>query len=254
MVSLGLLGIALPALLPDGVPPDPNDFRQNPDDRAKILRSNVQELYGVLEQRVATGNATGEERDTILREEARRYASWLDRSGAKQSESFDLGELYRTAKAWPEAERQFQIAVDFYKGRSEDLYVNSLLRLAHVRAEMGMNEGIADTIRRTYGAARGNKPPILLGVYLEIAPALARHKKYELAAQLIEEACGQHAQALVNLQSISGQIFMQARQYHLRQAAASARSLYIDAGQAEKADEVYERIMQLARQAAPAPG
>lgn len=253
VVVLGMFGILSPGLLPDSIPPDPNDPAQNPDERARLLRKNLAETYRVLDNRVSNEDATPAQRDEVMRAEALRMANWLSSVGPKQSEAFDLGELYRSAQDWKEAERQFEIAVDFYQGRSEDLYVNSLLRLAHVRAEKGESESVGTLIRETYSASRGNKPPILLGVYLEVAPALAKHKHFALAAKLVEEAADQQFLAIVNPDSTSGQVFLRTRPYHLRNAAKYAQTLWTDAGQPTNAERAYREIMQLAKRSDPGP-
>lgn len=243
----GMFGMLFPMILPDNVPPDPNDPLQNPADAITIVRKNLASLYFRLEYRRLRRQITVERRDELMREEAERAIAIVRRLGVKEEEKFEYGEILRTAREWEAGAEAFRESAAYFKGRNVDLAINSLIRQAHCYAELGEAEKAVRTARETFSAPPGNKPSILLAVYLEIAPALYRVGKTEGLPELIEGAMRQHAEAVVDVNSTAGVAFEKARRYHIVQAAIFASQIYTDRGQTAKASAV----MALADQLAP---
>lgn len=251
LLGLGVFGIGLPAILPDGVPPDPNDPRQNPDEAIRIARENLAKLHWQLEERVVKKKLSAERQSELMVEEASQYADLLRTIGVRPSEAFGYGEVLRTARRWGDAATAFQSAVKHHRQNNEDLYINSLLRLAHCYAEEGRGVEAVETTRISFGASPGNKPSILLAVYLEIAPALLRHRYTEGVAEMIEDAMRQHAEAVVNPESTPGQMFLAARRFHLSKAAQLAAGIYEQKGEQGAADRVRQLVDKLIPESTP---
>lgn len=229
-----LLALGLPAAvffgLKDSVPPDPNDVLQAESGGLALATRNVEELFWTLENKRANGDLDDQRASDLLQQYARQQVEQVRRTGAEKESTFTFGELLRAGKLWAEAQKVYEQVIE-ENPKNEDLFVNSKLRIAQcLAAQNRVPEGLA-AIRETFWASSGNKPPILLGVYLDFAP-VARGKGHDVEiAKVIREAVNQHLEASVNPASVSGQAFLGARRIHVQRAFQIAIAL-LDQAQA----------------------
>lgn len=246
-----LLAMGMPALvfygLKDSVPPDPNDVLQVDSGGLAIATRNVEQFFWNLEAKQANGDLDADRAKVLLEEYARSQVEAVRRTGAEKESTFMFGELLRAGKLWSEAQAAYEQVLK-ESPDNEDLFVNSKLRIAQcMAAQDRVEEGLA-AIRETFSASAGNKPPILLGVYLDFAP-YAQGKGHDVElAKVIREAVDQHLAANVNPTSVSGQAFLGVRRIHVSRAFLLAIAL-LDKAQAVDLSSAYrmERAATLDR-------
>ena len=226
------LGAVVFAVLRDGTPPDPNDPLQSREDGITLARSQLERLFWKLDEQVALKKITKQRADELLRERASELADGLRTAGISRRQSFEYGEVLRTAGRWEEAAASFRDAIET-AGDNEDRAVNARLRLAHCLAKMGQVAEAIRYARETFSASPGNKPPILMAVYLEIVPSVEFPDHEEELASLTRDAIYQHTQAVVFPETLPGQAFMNAKTHHLSNAWKLAISLAEKAGRSD---------------------
>lgn len=207
----------------DDVPPDPNNPSLNENNSLEIVEKNIKRGYFQLYTRQLAHEISVENRDKMFVRFAREQAAYL-RPVAGTEVAYRVGEVFRTAQMWREAENAFRRSLKEY-GTDPDRRANDSLRLALCLAKQGnTTEAIALT-KGTFSAPPGNKPPILLAVYLEIAPALEGQVPNSEIATLIREAVQQHRLAVVVRESEAGQQFEMVRDFHINKALRYADKL-----------------------------
>lgn len=223
--SIGLLG--------DAVPPDPNDYETPNVDRLGLMERDLRRMYERLTVKRLSRRVDAETSERVFREFAESVADQVFITQVPKTEAFRYGEIFRAARQWSKARDAFRLAVSA-AGDNEDRRVNDLLRWAHAEAELGQVEEAVRIVRQTFDAPPGNKPPILMGVYLEIVPAARRERGDErLLGRLLLDAMKQNLEAEVVPESPSGQMFLWAQPRHLLRAADLAAELFQASNDAE---------------------
>ena len=223
-----LAALAMLMVLRDSTPPDPNSPLESRDGLKNITK-NVAELSMRLEILKNGRKITEQQQRDLLAEYAREQAGII-KPRIRRTDAFDYGNLLRTAQEWQSALEQYRVAAGLYKDKNEDLYINTLLRIAHCLSAEGKLLDAITTARESFASAPGNKAGILYAVYLEIVPAgLGKGHDLQLAA-LIEEAIQQMELAVVEPHSAAGIRFLSAKPHHIRKAWDLAMSIYSGSG------------------------
>jgi hypothetical protein len=112
---------------------------------------------------------------------------------------------------------------------------------------LGDVKAAISTARSTFDAKANDKAPILMAVYLEIAPAgEGKGEDLELG-QLIDDAIEQGKQTTVDVNTEAGKNFAFALKFHIRAAYIKAAELYDRAGRADLAERDRSKAQAISR-------
>lgn len=225
-VILVFLVIVMLGIAKNATPPDPNDPGQNPDNSVEIAEKNISELFWRLDALVRRKVMTPEESRKVLVQYATNHVEKINVASVRTSEAFRYAELLRTAERWSEAQKYFEMAM-VNEPKNSDRIVNSRIRIAHCLAMQGKPEEAIKMAREAFDAPPGNKPSILLGVYMEVAPAARGQGMDVELARLIADAVDQHLMSTVDGASLPGQAFLNSRRHHIGAAFRLAKQLAI---------------------------
>jgi tetratricopeptide (TPR) repeat protein len=190
---------------------------------AEQLQINMQNTYERLEKRVTTGEITAQQSKEQLKAYANQIADSLDVERLVSDDLWRYGEIFRTAERWDLALATYELAVK--QAKTEDRRVNDSLRLAQCLAIKGDVEKAIEVARGTFTAPPEEKAPILLGIYLELAPVARGKGKDKDLAQLIVDATAQHMQARVDPTTEGGKAFLEVQKSHIIRAQQLAIQL-----------------------------
>jgi tetratricopeptide (TPR) repeat protein len=216
-----------------GTPSDPNDPRQAGILTPEVLRRLIAGASDSLLERVRSGEITDAQYKDFLAKAAQEYLSKVPIDRIPPARAWEYGEIYITARRWPDARKALEIAVKAAK--NEDRRVNDNLRLARVLAEMGEVEQAIKTARSVFDTNDNAAAPILPATLLEIVPAGAGKGKDPELAALLEEAIKCEMRTIVDPNSQPGKDFLLARPFHVRNAWKKIVELYQNVGLTDEA-------------------
>jgi predicted negative regulator of RcsB-dependent stress response len=232
-----------------GTLPDPNDPNDVSVVQPDVLRSSLKGASDALLERMAKGELDRSEFERYMAEYANKLLESTNIQAIPPERAWEYGEVFRTAKRWPEAEKVLRLAVK--SAKNEDRRVNDTLRLAHVLAQEGQVAEAVKLARTTFDTPPQEKAPILTAVLLEIVPA-GRGKGSDLElAKLLEDAIPQAEQTLVDNKTESGEAFIFARPHHIHNARRTVVELYEDAGRSDLAERAMQREEEASRRRNP---
>lgn len=229
-ISLGSL-----ALLPGcqtSTYPNPNAAMRIRKDPERMKR-NLMDSRERLNERIAQGEVTPEDRDRLLREEAQDYAELIPLDEIAPEDAWHYGDVYRDAGDWESAYRLYDVARQV--AVTEDRRVNDNLRFARAAAHLGNLDEALEAAGSTFSAPPEEKAPILPGILLEVVPAARDKGRNVELAELLEGAIEQHRLTSVDPSSDAGQAFLIARPHHMRRAWSTVVALYDRAGESQRA-------------------
>lgn len=189
----------------------------------RVARRNLQNAYESLARRQRRGEIDQAALDDLLAQYARSQAAKLDLRSVPAGAAWDLAEIHRTARSWPEAERLYRIVLE--RAKSDDRRLHARLRLALVRARQGDVDEAIGFARQAMATPPEGRAPILPAVLYEIVPAAQGQGRDSELARLLREAMALHQTAVVDPWSDAGRAFLIARPRHLRLAAELALRL-----------------------------
>lgn len=234
-VSLALLVLALAGCKVESYP-DPNDPQTAGERQADVILTALNEEYASLARRAERNEIDPAMVTPLLAEEARELADKIDASNITADNAFKFGQIYRTAEMWPQAQAQYEAAVQHAKETgNQDRLVNDRLQLARVLAHQGKVEEAIRIARESFEAPPGDKGAILPAVLYEIVPPARGHGKDSELGSLLQDAIAQHMLVVVDPTTIPGQAFAAAKPSHIRRAWDAAISLYVSADDEPKA-------------------
>lgn len=231
---------------------DPNDVAQ-----AGILTPNViQEQLEIASDELNARKAVGEIGDrrfhALMAQIARDYIAQAKDKTVNEGNAALWGEIFITARDWPQAEAAFELArkADFAQ-RTRDYvalgrYDTDILRLARVKAELGKVEEAVTLTRSIFDVTPKAKAPILPAVVYEIVPAGAGKGHDQELAELLKDAVAQHQQVLIDPNTDAGRDFLLARPHHIHRAWEMAADLYLNAGKPELAQAALDQAKEAA--------
>jgi len=225
---------------------DPNDPKEAGIMAPDVIRRQLKGTSDMLMERVNKGEMSDAEFKNLIAKRANELLSDLPLDKVEEARAWEYGEVFRTAKRWPQAKEALQIAVDYaIKTKNEDRRVNDLLRLAHAEAMLGEVGPAIQTAEKTLDATPGGSAPILPGVLLEIVPAAKGKGKDAELAKLLEQAILKHMATVVDPKTEPGKMFLMARPYHVRNAWRTVVELYAKAGKDEEARKALARSEEM---------
>ncbi|AIE85213.1 hypothetical protein [Fimbriimonas ginsengisoli] len=226
-----------------GTLPNPNDPKDVGMLSPQVMRRNLASVTESLANRHARRELTDREYRDLVTKAANELLESVDPSNVAPAQAWEFGEVLRDGKRWPEAEKVLRTAVKYaVSTKNEDRRVNDTLRLARAIAEQGRTEEAIKTARTVFDASPVQSAPILLGVYLEIVPAVHEPKGHEVElAKLIEDAIAIHMRTLVDKGTEAGKLFLAARAHHVAAAWRVASALYDAGGRHDAAMKALEK-------------
>jgi tetratricopeptide (TPR) repeat protein len=222
-----------------GTPVDPNDARQAGMLTPEVLRRNLAGASDSLLDRVRRGEIDDAEYKELMAKAAQTLLSQVDIAQIPPNKAWEYGEVYITARRWPDAKKALEIAVKAAK--NEDRRVNDNLRLARVLAETGDVDGAIKTARSVFDTDDKAAAPILPATLLEIVPAAEGKKKDAGLARLLEEAIKCEMRTIIDPETQPGKDFLFARPFHIRRAWEKVVELYVKAGMDSEAQAAQKR-------------
>lgn len=221
--------------------PDPNDSHDGPV-AVELLNKQMRSLNEGLYTRWQKGEFNERTYLSLLSQGADEILQGVKLEGMDPDDLWQYGEVLRTAKRWPEAEKILRLAVKYAKEqRNEDRRVNDSLRLAQAEANLGKIDKAITTTKSTFDVRNEDAVPVMMGTLYEIIPA-ARGKGYDLQlAELLEGAIQVHERAVVDPKTDSGKAFLMARPGHIRRAWATIGELYESAHRPDLAAKAVQR-------------
>jgi tetratricopeptide (TPR) repeat protein len=242
-----LAGLAFSAVLGCQLPtlPDPNDPTNAGVMAPDILRRNLSGAADAFFDRVRRGEISEQEGKRMLAEYATGLLNDVRPEQVSPDRAWEYAEVLMTANRWKEARSMLEIAVK--NPPTEDRRVNDNLRLARCQAMLGDVKTAITTACSTFDAKPNDKAPILMAVYLEIAPAgEGKGEDLELG-QLIDDAIEQGKQTTVDVNTEAGKNFAFALKFHIRAAYIKAAELYDRAGRADLAERDRSKAQAISR-------
>ncbi|MBC8063254.1 MAG: hypothetical protein H7Y17_00365 [Chlorobia bacterium] len=225
---------------------DPNDAKTAGILAPDVIRRQLKGTSDMLMERVAKGQISDDEFKTMIAKRANELLKDLPLDKVEVSRAWEYGEVFRTAKRWPQAKQALEIAVaDAEKTKNEDRRVNDLLRLAHAEAMLGQVPIAITTAEKVMNAPPEGSAPILPAILLEIVPAAKGKGQDPALAKLLEEAIKKHMATVVDPKSEPGQMFLVARPHHVRNAWRMIVELYAKAGKDEEARQALARSEEM---------
>ena len=207
-----------------GYLPDPNVAQPGRAISVDSLYSSLEGFSYYLNQRQDSRQISRAEYTRYIIDWTAELSKKLKPASIPPAGAWKSGQIYRTARMWPEAEAELKRAVDWAsEAKNPDRRVNDLLRLAQVQAEQGRVDDAIATARRTFDSKPEEAAPILVSILLELVPSAAGKKRDAKLADLLDEAAA--LEVKVDRTKDAGKIFMQARPFHLRKAAEKSRDL-----------------------------
>ncbi len=221
---------------------DPNDTKTAGILAPDVIRRQLKGTSDMLMDRVSKGQMTDAEFQELISKRANELLDELPMEKIDPARAWEYGEVFRTAKRWPQAKQALLVAVEFaVKTKNEDRRVNDLIRLAHAQAMLGDVKGAILTATMTLDAQPGGSAPILPGVLLEIVPAAKGKKHDEELAKLLERAIEKHIATVVDPKTEPGQAFLFARPFHVRKAWETIVELLVKSGKEDEARQAMDR-------------
>lgn len=221
---------------------DPNDAKAAGILAPDIIRRQLKGTSDMLMERVGKGEISDAEFKDLISRRANELLEGLPLDKVDPARAWEYGEVFRTAKRWPQAKAALVIAVDHaVEAKNEDRRINDLIRLAHAEAMLGDVKGAIATATKTLNADPGASAPILPGVLLELVPAAKGKGQDAELAKLLEEAIKKHEVTIVDPKTDPGKAFLMAKPFHIRNAWGTVVELYAKAGKDEEATKAIQR-------------
>jgi hypothetical protein len=199
----------------------------------EVLRQDLKGASDSLLERLHRGEINDRQFQDLMARSANVLLQSVKVERIAPPKAWEYGEIFITARKWPEAKKALEIAVK--NARGDDRRVNDNLRLARVLAELGDVAGAIAAARSTFNAPDGATAPILPATLLEIVPAVkVKGHGPELAA-LLEDAIKCENRTIVDPKTDSGSAFLMARPFHIRNAWNIILELYLTAGKIDEA-------------------
>jgi tetratricopeptide (TPR) repeat protein len=230
------LGVGCLGGCQSGTVPDPNAVGPALQREPEMMRRNLSDTYLTLAERLQRGQLTPERLDQLLTEEARAMVRGINVESVPREQAWQYGEVFRTAKLWPQTARLFERALKHPTNQGR--LVHDSLRYAEALAKLGRIEESIVAAKRSLGTDPKFAVGVLLPVYLEIVPSAEGQGHDAELAELIELAMAEHVRALADPSTPEGRAFVAARPHHLMAASRLAERLYRRAGLPAKAEAV----------------
>lgn len=222
---------------------DPNDVSSAGEDTAVVIQSQLDNAAASLNDRKARHEIDDRQYQSLMTEIARGYVSQAKDQTITNQNAGAWGNVYVTAKEWPQAESALNAAI---KAEQRPAAANYLalgklmtykLQLARVEAETGKVHQAVALARSVFDVPPKAKAPILPAVLYQIVPAgLGKGDDLELA-NLLKDAISQHENVLVDPNTDAGRDFLLARPHHIVKAWEIAALLYKSAGRLDLAQD-----------------
>ncbi len=223
-------------------PPDPNDPDEVGMVKPEVLERSLRWAWEAAETRVVRGEITEQQAQDFTRARADELVEHIDIAKIPDDQAFAYGQVFRTAQRWEDARTLFQAALA--NAKTEDIRVNSGLRLAQALAHLDKVDEAIATARSVFDAPDHEAAPILPAVLYEIVPAARRKGKDAELAKLLEDAVAQHQRTRVDTESEAGRSFLMAMGVHIQKAWELAARLYRSAGDQQKASQAIAKALE----------
>ncbi len=222
---------------------DPNDVSAAGDETPLVIQAQLDNAAASLNDRKANREINDRQYQALITQIARDYVSKAKDTTITNENAGAWGNVYITAKEWPQAEAALTVAIKLEQAQATADYLalgrlmTYKLQLARVDAEMGNLHDAVVLARSVFDVPPKAKAPILTSVLYDIVPAgIGKGSDLELA-DLLKDAIAQHENVLVDPSTNSGRDFLLARPHHIQKAWEVAAFLYKSAGRADLAQQ-----------------
>jgi len=234
---------------------DPNDVPTAGPDTATVIMNQLHVASDALNARKDRKEIDDRQYRLLITKIARDYIAEAKDKSINDSNAPTWGQVYMTARDWPNAEIALQQAVKAEKAPVSDFkklgeWVDDTLALAATEAHLGKVHEAVTTARSTFFVPPKAKAPILTSVLLDIVPAALRHGGGLELADLLRDAIKQHEQVIVDPNTEGGRDFLLARPRHIQHAWEEAALLYQAAGKDAEAQQALNQAQKVSTSSA----
>lgn len=228
--------------------PNPNAAGQGAS--ADALTQNLRLASEEANRRVANGEIDESTAKELVVRKARELADAIVLDKTPEVDAWKVGDLYRSAQMWKEAEAALSIAIK--SPANEDRRIVDTLRLAQALAHQGKAKEAIAISERVFDAKPTDSAPILPGILYEVIPPIEGRGNDKALAGLLEKAIAAHMATIVDHRSDAGKAFLLARKHHVSMAWEKVVFLYDAARLPNEASRARDARNQFARSATSA--